>query len=62
MKAKMRVVVFAAIETGIRYGMTRAFKHTDSPEREAIGVEIENAITNELDEVIDWEEDGDAIE
>lgn len=36
------------IDDGIASGMRRAFKHTDNPTREEIGLHIERAITNEI--------------
>jgi hypothetical protein len=36
------------IEDGVRYGMNRAFKHTDAPTREQMEAEIENAVMNEI--------------
>ena len=36
------------IEDGVRYGLNRAYKHTDTPSREQMEAEIENAVMNEI--------------
>jgi len=44
-------VIDMAVESGIRIGLTRAHKHTDTPGREAIVEAIHMAVMNELG---DW--------
>ena len=55
-KAEVRVNVYAviadAIESGVRYGWGRAHKHTDSPNEETILSSIEDAVMNNLCEVL----------
>jgi hypothetical protein len=41
-------VMAMAVESGVAYGVNRAFKHTDSPSREAIVEAVENAVLTEL--------------
>lgn len=52
-------VISRAIEEGIGYGWNRAHKHTDTPSRDHILTEIENAIMNSLGEVLKYGEDED---
>jgi hypothetical protein len=36
------------IQDGVRYGLNRAYKHTETPTREQMENEIENAVVNEI--------------
>jgi hypothetical protein len=36
------------IADGVRYGLNRAYKHTDAPTQEQMEAEIENAVMNEI--------------
>ena len=55
-------IVEGAIEPAIRYGIHRAYKHSEKSltdqEIESLVSEIENAIMNELSELIDWDRSG----
>lgn len=56
MKPKINRILTAAIEQGIDFGYTRAFKHTDTPTGERIKESIENEIWNNIYEVFDFNE------
>lgn len=57
MKPKTNRILKAAIEEGISFGYTRAFKHTDTPLEETIKESIENEIWNNIYEVFDFREE-----
>ena len=59
MKANVRALLTACIDTGISFGWNRAHKHTDEPNEHRIQEEIENAIWHEIDQyfVFDSERD-----
>jgi len=48
MKAKEYNLMSMAVENGISYGYSRAFKHTDTPTEEAIRNAIYEAVMNEI--------------
>jgi len=48
MKAKEYNLMSMAVEQGISYGYSRAFKHTDTPDEEAIKKAIYEAVMNEI--------------
>lgn len=48
------------VESGIAYGLTRAYKHTDKPTTEQIEEKIRQAIMNEICEWFEFEPKGDA--
>ena len=50
-------IISRAVEEGVAYGYQRAHKHTDTPSEELMKQEIEDAVTQALDEVIDFEKD-----
>lgn len=43
------------IEEGVRWGLIRSRKHTETPSDEQIVDSIMNCVQVSLDEVIDWE-------
>jgi hypothetical protein len=45
-------IVSRAVEDGVAYGYNRAHKHTDKPTEDSLKAEIENAVMNELSEVL----------
>jgi len=49
-------VISRAVEEGIEYGWNRAHKHTDTPSKDHILTEIDNAVMNSLSEVIQYGE------
>lgn len=50
-------VIRRAVEAGTRYGLRRAYKHTETPDRDAIVDQIEQAIMSELSEVVNFFDD-----
>jgi hypothetical protein len=56
MKARVRNILQAAIETGIETGYAKAFKHTDDPTVVRIKTSIDNAIWNNIYEVFTFDE------
>ena len=51
-------IVSRAIEEGVAYGIQRAYKHTDTPERESLQAPIEQAVLDTICEVIDFGDEG----
>ncbi len=49
-------IITAALEEGIRYGVNRAYKYTESPDRETIVDQVHTAVMNSLCEVLDFGE------
>lgn len=45
-------IIARAVSEGVRYGITRAHKHTASPEREAVAENVEREVMNALAEVL----------
>ena len=56
MKARVRNILQAAIETGIEAGYAKAFKHNDDPTTDCITTNIDNAIWNNIYEVFTFDE------
>lgn len=56
MTPKFKTVLDYAIETGIKIGYARAYKHTDKPDEYVIYRYIEDAIWNEIHEWFEFEE------
>jgi hypothetical protein len=50
-------IMSRAVEMGIDYGYMRAFKHTDTPNEDAIKSEIRDAVMNELADLITFDGD-----
>jgi hypothetical protein len=48
-------IIEDAVESGVAYGIRRAYKHTDNPSETALQENIEHAVMNALSEVIDFE-------
>lgn len=62
MKFKAYNIIERAVEEGITMGMSRAYKHTETPGAEAIIDAVQSAVMDTLDEVIDFDtEDSTAI-
>lgn len=55
MKPKTSVVLEHCIETGLRLGYTRAFKHTDNPDEYTIIGKQHDAIMEEIYQWFDME-------
>ncbi|HOO82584.1 MAG TPA: hypothetical protein PK513_08780 [Alphaproteobacteria bacterium] len=55
-KFRVHNILERAIEDGIELGMNRAHKHTDTPDHDLIKQKIEDAIMEQLWEVIDMTE------
>lgn len=55
MKVKTYAILERAIEEGIAYGYTRAFKHTEAPSEEYIKDEILSSVMNSISEVVDFD-------
>ena len=49
-------IVSRAVEEGVAYGIQRAYKYADVPERENFQAHIERAVLGALDEIIDFGE------
>lgn len=54
-KVKLWTVVSEAVAEGAVFGVSRAYKHTDQPDRETLIANIEREVMNSLCEVIDFE-------
>ena len=57
MRVKTYTVLERAVEEGVKYGYTRAFKYVDNPTRDAIEDEVVKAVMNQICEVFDFDED-----
>jgi hypothetical protein len=57
MKANTYKIISRCIEDGVAYGVQRAFKYSEHPDVEQFIREIDNAITNEICEYFDFEDD-----
>jgi len=57
MKPKIRVILEMAIESGVRRGYHRAFKHIDNPTEVSICEHIEECVMGEIYEYFSFEED-----
>lgn len=60
MKVNEYKVLAMCIEIGVQLGWNRAHKHSDTPEPNYIMSCIEDAVTNELFEYFEFDDDGDA--
>ena len=49
------MIIRNCVEDGIRYGLRRAYKHTDEPSEDLLESEIHSAIMNELDDKFEFE-------
>jgi hypothetical protein len=56
-KVKAHVIIARAVEEGVRYGYKRAHRHSDAPSEEALCAQIEAAVVNALDEVLDFSDE-----
>jgi len=54
-KLKTYTIIERAIEEGIAYGIKHAYKHHDEPRQDHLATEIERAVMEALDEVVDFE-------
>lgn len=59
MKIKVVTLLDHCIDTGIRHGITHAFKYTETPNEEIIIESISNAIHEQLWEFFYFEDDTD---
>lgn len=57
MKVRAYPLLVRAVEEGVEYGWRRAFKHTDTPEPDAIKDQIMTAVTNAICEYFDFDDD-----
>ncbi len=48
------LVIQRAVEEGVAYGVRRSHKHTDHPTEDQISTEVENAVMNEICEVLQF--------
>jgi len=55
LKPNVYEIISRAVEAGARFGVHRAFKHTETPEREAIVAQVEHEIMLALCDVINFD-------
>lgn len=48
-------IIEGAVETGVSFGISRAFKYSEDPTEEELKIHIEREVMNALGEVIDFE-------
>jgi len=56
MKPKFLPVMDMCIDSGVRIGLTRAYKHNDNPSEDQIAASISKEIINQFYEWFDFEE------
>lgn len=56
MRVRTYKVLARAVGEGAAYGVARAFKHTDSPEREAVKAAVIDAVQAAICDVFEFEE------
>lgn len=56
MKPDIYKLIEHCVETGVAYGLTRAYKHTDKPTAEQVREKIRQAIMNEVCEWFKFED------
>lgn len=54
-------IVAEAVEAGVKYGLNRAYKHTDKPTREVMEEAVSHAVLNELCEVLMFDDRVDGV-
>jgi hypothetical protein len=59
MKVKEYTVLTDCVERGVAFGMSRAYKHSDTPELDYIKRQIEDAVLVEICEYFDFKEEYD---
>jgi hypothetical protein len=57
MQVKEYTVLTDCVERGVNYGMTRAYKHTDTPSAEYIKNQIIDAVLLEISEYFNFKEE-----
>jgi hypothetical protein len=57
MRPKIRVILEKAIEEGVRYGYSRAYKHNDDPSDGAVIEAIEDAVMSAIDDYFTFDEE-----
>jgi hypothetical protein len=57
MKAKTYVILSHAIESGCRYGVSRAFKHTEDPSMDEIEHQVHMAVMAAISEMFSFDDD-----
>ena len=60
MKPDTYKLIQHCVESGVAYGLTRAYKHTDAPTAEQIEDKVVQAIMSEICEWFEFEPKGDA--
>jgi hypothetical protein len=61
MKAKEYEVLRRCVDEGVAYGLTRAYKHTSTPEEETIKGAIEQAVMDAISEWFTFDGDDDSL-
>ena len=57
MKPKFNLVLEQCIESGIQFGLNRAYKHNETPSRDVIADHIGREIMNQIYEWFDFDEE-----
>lgn len=58
LKFKAYDLICRAIEEGVAFGVNRAFKHTDNPDRDEVIDNTVREVMNALCDIIDFSEEG----
>jgi hypothetical protein len=59
MRVKEYTVLTDCVERGVAFGMSRAYKHSDTPSTEYINQQITDAVLSEICEYFDFKEEYD---
>jgi hypothetical protein len=54
-KVRLYDVISSAVENGVRAGVYRAYKHTDTPSTDHLQFEVHNCVMGALSDVLDCE-------
>lgn len=57
MKPKIYNILSEAVESGVKYGIYRAHKHTEDPDRDTIQHEVVTAVLQQISEYFSFDDE-----